>query len=357
VNIFIAQRSGKRIGPVDPETIYKMLDDGTIATDDLAWVTPMRDWRPLYQILPDEEYLYFFPGGPPREPGRFLPSRRLNRPAKAGAASATPVVPAATGASTPPAAPVEKSGHRSKAGAVSATPVVHAATGTSAPPVAPVKKTGLRPIPPMGLRPHWWNLPLPEEPPLFPEEEPPPPSTKRTLALVITVITVFAVLITAALYNILGNRARAIALKKTPTLYQSPLGKPLLPQQAAAEIKQRDRVIAQLQGRLAILPSKPSAVSLVFYHDFRLIVSKGPSPMVPWSVALRGIEERVAPNTQHPVSRTTFTLVTDYQQGEWTFKRYDGSVENLNDGTKSEIKAGENRGLPPRIVYDLRLKL
>ncbi|MEP6699240.1 MAG: GYF domain-containing protein [Verrucomicrobiota bacterium] len=419
----ITQRNGERIGPFDPLAIYERLDQGDIAPDDLAWVIPMRDWQPLYAILPEEEYRHFVPGGPPRAPGLLLPSMRSTRPVGVWTFSAGPTNPPEAKAAPPPVTPVkmkpQRSGTRLKPRPPSsgqsspqeppASPEVELSKPTDPPAPAPVepKKWGLhrpaahikvRPIssklpapppsassekklaqipappeakaaavpvepinekpprfPQTKLRLHSSDKPVLPEPPLFPEVEPSKLSRWRTLILIITVATVLAVLLGAAFYR---QRQKSPLLKETERASNLAAHRePPADQPSAADIKQRDKATAELDERIQKLPAKASSASSRFYSDLHVSIAKGTSPAVPWKATMRGTEHIVDPTSLGPLSRTDFTLLLDYQQGEWIFKRYEAALANLKGSAPTTISADNPNATPPAIVNELGLKL
>jgi hypothetical protein len=51
MNIFILTE-GKETGPFSEEATQTLIEQGSVAATDLAWVSGMTDWAPLSEILP-----------------------------------------------------------------------------------------------------------------------------------------------------------------------------------------------------------------------------------------------------------------------------------------------------------------
>ncbi|MEP6821487.1 MAG: DUF4339 domain-containing protein [Chthoniobacterales bacterium] len=124
---------------------------------------------------------------------------------------------------------------------------------------------------------------------------------------------------------------------------------------APTALEIRDKAAANLRERIERLPATAKPPLNTFYYDVRVAMNKSYSERTPWSATVHGFENAVDPEGK-ALSRTEFILTTDYDDGEWIFKKYHASVHNLAKDADEEIQEGENSPIPPSLVEALGLK-
>lgn len=202
---------------------------------------------------------------------------------------------------------------------------------------------------------HYWHegmedwILLPEfvdhdawEPEAAPPPEPPPPNRPLILG------SLAASIILATLVGFLFIKPYLSRERLTTT------SRP--PRDAAEVLRARDRATADLGRRIERLPSTPTPPLNIFYYDVNLNIKTTFLPRSPWSATIHGAENLVDPATGKTLSRTDFVLTTDYEDGEWIYKRYLATVSNLSEGTSINVMEDGSGPTPPSIVGMLALK-
>ncbi len=127
-----------------------------------------------------------------------------------------------------------------------------------------------------------------------------------------------------------------------------------VPTLSATEI--RDQAAADLRQKIERLPARAEPPLNTFYYDVRVNMQKSLDRATPWSATIQGGENLIDPATQQTIRRTQFTLVTDYHNNVWVFRRYRATVTDLASSAITEIADDEQAPAPPSLVGMLGLK-
>jgi hypothetical protein len=119
----------------------------------------------------------------------------------------------------------------------------------------------------------------------------------------------------------------------------------------------RDKAAGELRAKIERLPAKPEPPLYTFYYDVAVDMRRALTPRVQWEALVRGSENAVAPNSEQTIRRTEFALVTEYRDGQWTFKHYKASIRNLVEPGESEEEHDGRTPTPPALVTMLGLRI
>lgn len=125
---------------------------------------------------------------------------------------------------------------------------------------------------------------------------------------------------------------------------------------AATALQLRDEAAADLRKKLQRLPDTASPPLNTLYYDVRVDMKKTLSANIPWTATIHGWENAIDPATSETLSRTEFTLKTDYENGEWYFKHFQASVHSIREGKTVDLEENENTATPPSLMGELGLK-
>ena len=181
----------------------------------------------------------------------------------------------------------------------------------------------------------------------------PAPQAKRSLIIAGAICGGFVVAAVIAILVIrLGHDSTPVRAK-TATAAGAPT--PIVEPDEVRKL--RDKAAADLRGRLESLPSKPAPPLYTFYYDIRVNMRRALSPGAQFAAQVRGSENVVAPESEQTIRRTEFTLLTEYRDGQWTFKHYKASTRHLDHPADSEDEHDERTPTPPPLVSMLGLKI
>ena len=118
----------------------------------------------------------------------------------------------------------------------------------------------------------------------------------------------------------------------------------------------RDKAAADLRKRIERLPVSAKPPLNTFYYDVRVNMRKTFDQRTPWSATIHGWANVIDPATDQTVSRTDFTLTTDYEDNEWVFKHYRAQLTSMATHTSSEVEERGDSATPPSLAAMLGLK-
>jgi hypothetical protein len=119
----------------------------------------------------------------------------------------------------------------------------------------------------------------------------------------------------------------------------------------------RDKAVAELREKIARLPERPTAPLHTFYYDVTVNMQKSLSLRVPWTALIRGREDTVDPETNKTTVHTEFILEAEYRNGEWLFKQYHGTANDMVKEETTQIEIDPRGPVPPSVVGLLGLKV
>ncbi len=190
------------------------------------------------------------------------------------------------------------------------------------------------------LGPNFWAKP---EPPL---------SVRQRLAIgggiALLALAIFALVIR---WTITDAPSTPIATRAAAPVTQT------APLDQGAEKEVRAQAIDALRRKLQALPSQATAPLFLAYYDVAVEMRRSLMANTPYEVTIHGSENSVDPATQETTRRTTFDLLAEYTAGEWTFRRYLGSVQSTDNSDTIVIEAGPGSDTLPTIVTLLGLKV
>lgn len=179
------------------------------------------------------------------------------------------------------------------------------------------------------------------------EPLPPPPPPPNYLAMAGIGAAGLMVLGTIGFFMVKPDRS-AINAPTTIGASQSP--------EALTGMQVRDKAIADLRQRIERLPSRAAQPLNALFYDMTVKMNRSLAPRTAWTAVIHGGENTIDPETQATITRTDFTVLADYKDGEWVYRHYNASISNVTDGTTTEIEQDENTPIAPTIVGMLGLK-
>ncbi len=109
----------------------------------------------------------------------------------------------------------------------------------------------------------------------------------------------------------------------------------------------------ELTAKVNRLPQATSSSSSVSYYDLSVQVPRPPGPL---RATIRGQENAIDPATEDIQTHRSFVLQAEFRAGEWIFREYRATEEDLRSRTSAEVTADNNSPVLPSLIYALGLK-